>query len=87
MSTRKVSVTLPEELLDRAKSTAVAEGVSFSALVAEGLESMELHREGLEAVREFEAEEGELGKADRASARELLARANAHVLRQEAQAS
>ncbi|TDQ46871.1 hypothetical protein [Actinorugispora endophytica] len=87
MASHKVSVTLPEELLEASKTTARARGVSLSALITEALESLRRSEEGRAAVREFEAEAGEITVSERARARAVLAGADARKLMREAESA
>jgi Arc/MetJ-type ribon-helix-helix transcriptional regulator len=69
MSTRKVSLTLPEELLARAeKAVAAGDARSVSAYIAAAAGSGETRTTVTEVIARWRTEHGEPGAAERAEA-------------------
>jgi len=74
MSVTKRSVSLDDAVTERVQRAADEDGVSFSAWLSAAAEDKLLLRDGLRAVREWEAEAGELTAQERAAGEALLDR-------------
>ena len=82
MATKKVTVTLPTDLIDEVNAAAAKAGVPVSRLVSSALER-ELRRQiGLALVAEWETEHGAFTPAEMAQARAVMAAADAEYLAQ-----
>jgi post-segregation antitoxin (ccd killing protein) len=82
MATKKVTVTLPTDLIDEVNIAAAKAGIPVSRLVSSALER-ELRRQiGLALVAEWEAEHGAFTPAEMAEARAIMATADAAYLAQ-----
>jgi predicted transcriptional regulator len=81
MATRKVTVTLPEEVIERGSELARQAGLPFSTWVAQAAAHEVLIQDGLAAVREWEAENGPITDYEAAGARAELAQADAELAR------
>lgn len=82
MATKKVTVTLPTNLIDEVNAAAAKAGVPVSRLVSSALER-ELRRQlGLALVAEWEAEHGPFTPAEIAEVRAVMAAADAAYLAQ-----
>ena len=73
MAKRKVSVTLNEEVAQAAADAAAGRGVSLSSWLNAAAERALILEAGLAAVREWEAEHGELAPEDLTWADDILA--------------
>jgi predicted transcriptional regulator len=58
MPSKKITISLPEELVERASKLASDEGLPFSNWVAGAVEQRARVQDGLAAMREWEAESG-----------------------------
>ncbi|MGH8931788.1 MAG: hypothetical protein ACRDZO_14480 [Egibacteraceae bacterium] len=81
MATRKVTITLPEEVLGRIKALAAEQGLPLSTYLTRVAAHHARVQDGLVGLREWEAEEGSLTVEERARAREEIARADAIIAR------
>ena len=73
MAKRRVSVTLSEEVAQAAADAAAGRGVSLSSWLNAAAERALILEAGLAAVREWEAEHGELAPEDLTWADDILA--------------
>lgn len=76
MATRKVTITLDEDLVDALAETARAAGVPLSRMIASAAEREMRRRIGLTAVAEWEAEHGAFTPGELAAARAEMAAAD-----------
>lgn len=70
----KRSVSLDDSVAERVEKAADEDGVSFSSWLSRAAEDKLLLREGMRAIREWEAEAGELTAEERAAGEALLDR-------------
>lgn len=86
MATKKVTVTLPTDLIELVNDAAAEAGVPVSRFVSSALERELRRRLGLALVAEWEAEyeakHGPITAADRAAVRAEMAAADAEYLAQ-----
>ena len=82
MATKKVTVTLPTDLIELVNSAAAEAGVPVSRFVSSALERELRRRLGLALVAEWEAEHGPITPAEMAAARAKMAAADAAYLAQ-----
>jgi len=82
MATKKVTVTLPTDLIELVNEAAVKAGVPVSRFVSSALERELRRRIGLAIVAEWEAEHGAFTPAEMAEARAIMAAADAEYLAQ-----
>jgi len=82
MATKKVTVTLPTDLIDLVNTAAAEAGLPVSRFVSSALERELRRRLGLALVAEFEAEHGAFTPAEMAAARAKMAAADAEYLAQ-----
>ena len=82
MATKKVTVTLPTDLIEEVNAAAAKAGVPVSRLVSSALERELRRRIGLAIVAEWEAEHGPITPAEMAAARAKMATADAEYLAQ-----
>jgi len=82
MATKKVTVTLPTDLIELVNSAAAEAGVPVSRFVSSALEKELRRRLGLALVAEWEAEHGPITPAEMAAARAKMAAADAEYLGQ-----
>jgi len=80
MATRKVTITLDEDLVDAISRTARETGVPLSRMIASAAEREMRRRIGLAAVAEWEAEHGAVTPEELAAARAELAVADNEYL-------
>ena len=73
MAVKKLSVSLDESVAERAASAAASHGVSLSAWLNAAAERAIRIEDGLAAVREWEAENGELSAEELAWADQVIA--------------
>ncbi len=73
MAVKKLSVSLDESVAERAASAAASHGVSLSAWLNAAAERAIRIEDGLAAVREWEAENGELSAEELAWADKVIA--------------
>ena len=73
MAVKKLSVSLEESVAERAASAAASHGVSLSAWLNAAAERAIRIEDGLAAVREWEAEHGELSVEELAWADQVIA--------------
>ena len=76
MATRKVTITLDEDLVDAISRTARETGVPLSRMIASAAEREMRRRIGLAAVAEWEAEHGAFTPDELAAARAEMAAAD-----------
>jgi predicted transcriptional regulator len=81
MATRKVTITLDEDLVEAMTRTARETGVPLSRLIASAAEREMRRRIGLAAVAEWEAEHGALTPEELAAARAEMAAADSEYFR------
>ena len=81
MATRKVTITLDEDLIEAMAGTARAAGVPLSRMIASAAEREMRRRIGLAAVAEWEAEHGAFTPEELAAARVELAAADNEYFR------
>ncbi|GAA2639977.1 hypothetical protein Adu01nite_75770 [Paractinoplanes durhamensis] len=79
MAVRKVTVTLPEELVEALGAAAREDGVPLSRLVANAAESELRRRVGRHLVAEWQAEHGAFTGEELAAARAEMAAADAEA--------
>ncbi|MEU4542772.1 ribbon-helix-helix protein, CopG family [Nonomuraea dietziae] len=79
MAVKKISISLPEEILDEVARLAEREGLSVSAWLAQAAGHVIRREAGLAAVREWEAEHGEITDEELSVAAAELARADAEM--------
>ncbi|HYK32026.1 MAG TPA: YlcI/YnfO family protein [Streptosporangiaceae bacterium] len=82
MATKKVTVTLPTDLIELVNEAAIKAGVPVSRFVSSALERELRRRIGLALVAEWEAEHGAFTPAEMAEARAIMAAADAEYLAQ-----
>ncbi|MFF3853545.1 hypothetical protein [Micromonospora sp. NPDC002575] len=80
MAARKITVTLPEELVEALGAAASEDGVPLSRLVASAAESELRRRVGRRLVAEWQAEHGAFTVEEIAAARAEMAAADAQAL-------
>ena len=80
MATKKLTVTLPTELIDVMHAAANEDGVPVSRFVASALERDLRRRIGRALVAEWQAAHGEFTPAEIAAARAEMAAADAEAL-------
>jgi hypothetical protein len=80
MAAKKVTITLPEELVEALGSAAREDGVPLSRLVASAAESELRRRAGRQLVAEWQAEHGAFTLEELAAARAEMAAADAEAL-------
>lgn len=80
MATKKVTVTLPEELVEALGAAAREDGVPLSRLVASAAESELRRRVGRRLVADWQAEHGAFTVEEIAAARAEMAAADAQAL-------
>ncbi|MGH8908825.1 MAG: hypothetical protein ACRD0K_20605 [Egibacteraceae bacterium] len=81
MATRKVTITLPEDILGRIRALAAEQGLPLSTYLTRVAEHHARVQDGLAGLREWEAEEGSLTVEERDRARAEIARADAIIAR------
>jgi hypothetical protein len=81
VATKKLTITLPEEVLERVSALARAEGLPLSTYLAKLAEHRIRIEDGLAAMREWEEEEGPIPEEEYARAAEQIARAEAAIRR------
>jgi predicted transcriptional regulator len=81
MVTRKVTITLDEDLIEAMARTAREAGVPLSRMIASAAEREMRRRIGLAAVAEWEAEHGALTPEELAAARAEVAAADNEYFR------
>ena len=79
MATKKITITLPEEHVDRAKELAMEAGLPLSTWIAQIVEHEARIQAGLAAMREWDAEEGPLTEEELAEAKAVWAKADAEA--------
>lgn len=80
MATKKVTVTLPQELADALGAAALEEGIPLSRLVANAGEWEVRRRAGRQLLVEWQAEHGAFTAGELAAARAEMAAADAEAL-------
>lgn len=80
MATKKVTITLPVELIEIVNAAAEEDGVPVSRLVASALERDLRRRAGRALVGQWQSEHGAFTPAEIASARAEMAAADAEAL-------
>lgn len=80
MASKKVTITLSEELLKHSQQLAKRAGMPLSTWIARAAEHRARVEDGLAAMAEWEAEEGPITPEERAWARAEIARAEAELL-------
>lgn len=81
MASRKVTITISEELLKHSKELAKRAGMPLSTWIAGAAERRARIEDGLAAVAEIEREEGPITPEELAWARAKLAQIDAEALR------
>jgi cytosine/adenosine deaminase-related metal-dependent hydrolase len=81
VASKKITITLTEEQVERAKEHARQAGLPVSTWVARVLEHEERRQDGLAAIAEWEKENGPITPEELAEARAEWARADAELLR------
>ncbi|MGW0214853.1 ribbon-helix-helix domain-containing protein [Micromonospora chokoriensis] len=79
MAVKKVTVTLPEELVEALGSAAREDGIPLSRLVASAAESELRRRVGRKVVADWQAEHGAFTLEELAAARAEMAAADAEA--------
>jgi hypothetical protein len=79
MATKKVTVTLPQELVDALGAAAREDGVPLSRLVANAAEWELRRRVGRQLIAEWQAEHGAFTAGELAAARAEMATADAEA--------
>lgn len=79
VATKKITITLPEDILERLKGFAKEVGMPLSTWIAQTIEDEIRNREGLAAMREWEALDGPLTEEEIAEADAILAKADAEA--------
>ncbi|MEU4697237.1 ribbon-helix-helix protein, CopG family [Nonomuraea dietziae] len=79
MAVKKISISLPEETLDEIARLAEREGLSVSAWLTQAAGHVIRREAGLAAVREWEAEHGEITDDELSAAAAKLATADAEM--------
>lgn len=87
MAVKKVTVTLPEELVEALGAAAREDGVPLSRLVATAAESELRRRVGRQLVADWQAEHGAFTVEEIAAARAEMAAADAQALGSAGQAA
>jgi len=85
MATKKVTVTLPEELVDALGAAARDEGIPLSRLVAGAAESELRRRVGRQLVTDWQAEHGAFTAEELAAAKAEMAAADAQAFSESGQ--
>jgi hypothetical protein len=80
MATKKVTITLPEELIEALGAAAREDDVPLSRLVASAAERELRRRAGRRLVADWQAEHGAFTAEELAAARAEMASADAEVL-------
>jgi hypothetical protein len=75
---KKLSITLPVEIVEMVRRQAEDAGISVSAVIADELAATARRRAGQEAVRWFEEEEGPLTPEELIEAERIWQAAEAH---------
>ncbi len=86
MATKKVTITLPEDMVEEGHALAREDGMSFSAWVAELAEDEIRRQRGLAAMQEWERLYGPISEEARSWAKAEMDRAEAEIERIEAEA-
>lgn len=81
MATKKITITLPEDFLERLREFAKEAGMPLSTWITQLVEHEIRVRVGLAAMREWEAEEGPLTEEEIAAADAIIAKADAAAAR------
>jgi hypothetical protein len=81
MATKKVTITLPEELVEALSAAAYEDGVALSRLVADAAKGELRRRAGRRLVADWQAEHGAFTAEELASARAEMAAADAEAFR------
>lgn len=81
VATRKLTITLPEEVLERVSALARAEGLPLSTYLTKLAEHRIRVEDGLAAMREWDEEEGPIPEEEYVRAAEQIARAEATMRR------
>jgi metal-responsive CopG/Arc/MetJ family transcriptional regulator len=87
MAVKKVTITLPEELVEALGAAAREDGVPLSRLVASAAESELRRRVGRRLVADWQAEHGAFTVEEIAAARAEMAAADAQALGASGQAA
>jgi metal-responsive CopG/Arc/MetJ family transcriptional regulator len=85
MATKKVTITLPEDMVEKGHELAREDGMSFSAWIAELTEDEIRRQDGLAAMREWERVYGPFTDEEIARADADIDRAEAAIERIEAE--
>jgi metal-responsive CopG/Arc/MetJ family transcriptional regulator len=86
MATKKVTITLPEDMVEYGHAMASEEGMSFSAWIAEVTRHEIRRQRGLAAMREWEELDGPITEEERAQARDEMHRAEAALAKKKTDA-
>jgi cytosine/adenosine deaminase-related metal-dependent hydrolase len=87
MATKKITISLPEDLVEEITKWSKATGVPVSTWIAEAAKDKARIEDGLAALREWDEMDGPLTPEELAAADEKLARADAELLRGRRRAS
>jgi len=87
MATKKVTVTLPEELVEALGAAARDEGVPLSRLVASAAESELRRRAGRQLMTDWQTEHGAFTAEELAAAKAEMAAADARAFSASGQAA
>jgi hypothetical protein len=79
VATKKITITLPEDALERIRDFAKEMGMPLSTWIAQLVEHRVRVLEGQAAMRQWEAEHGEFSEEELAEARAELARVDAEL--------
>jgi len=87
MASRKITISLPEDLVEEITKWSKATGIPVSTWIAEAARDKARIEDGLAALRDWEEMDGPLTPEELAAADEKLARADAELLRGRRRAS
>jgi cytosine/adenosine deaminase-related metal-dependent hydrolase len=87
MASKKITISLPEDLVEEITKWSKATGVPVSTWIAEAAKDKARIEDGLAALREWDEMDGPLTPEELAAADEKLARADAELLRGRRRAS
>jgi cytosine/adenosine deaminase-related metal-dependent hydrolase len=87
MASKKITISLPEDLVEEITKWSKATGVPVSTWIAEAAKDKARIEDGLAAMREWEELYGPFTPEELAAADEKLARADAEMMRGRRQAS
>jgi predicted transcriptional regulator len=82
MASKKITISLPEDVVERVTSLADRSGLPVSTWIAHAAADRARIEDGLAALQEWERESGALRPEDLAEARARLAEADAAMVRE-----